>query len=325
MKKILLATTALVLSAGIVQAQAVINGQGRMGLQYNSHGWGGIWSGDWRQEHRLRLNINVAVDGDHGLRFGAFTRAQMASGNNQINSDGVFSGANVFVESNGLRLTFGNQDGAIASIGYTGNRGIGYTGGTFGGNFGYLIGSGIHELESTAGERNGLASLRYTMGDLSVMVSSNDHFTNTAPNQRHTEVAVRYRYDAMTFALGATSGIPTTGAAGNIRTVSANYNGGGWQAGLMYTRVARNNAATGVSLTGSFDLAGGTLNGYVARRSATGLSATDMGVGYAYGLGGGASISAGVERNGAGGPAMGTIPALATARTRAEVGIVFNF
>ena len=41
MKNILLATTALVLSAGIANAQAVtITGEGRMGLMYTSGGAG---------------------------------------------------------------------------------------------------------------------------------------------------------------------------------------------------------------------------------------------------------------------------------------------
>ena len=72
MKKILLASTALVLSAGLAHAQAVrITGEGRMGIMYTNAG-GGVWA----QENRLQFNFNVAVEADHGLTFGAWTRAR---------------------------------------------------------------------------------------------------------------------------------------------------------------------------------------------------------------------------------------------------------
>ncbi|MCB1395658.1 MAG: porin, partial [Rhodobacteraceae bacterium] len=77
MKKILLASTALVLSAGLAHAQAVtITGSGRMGITGMDAGGG--WN--WSQEHRLDLNFNVSVEADHGLTFGAWTRARMEGG-----------------------------------------------------------------------------------------------------------------------------------------------------------------------------------------------------------------------------------------------------
>src|SRR5690606_29137526 len=84
MKKLLLASTALVLSAGLAQAQAVrITGEGRMGIEYSSAGYGLIGgASNWIQESRLQLNFNVSVEADHGLTFGAFTRARMANGAN---------------------------------------------------------------------------------------------------------------------------------------------------------------------------------------------------------------------------------------------------
>ena len=108
MKNILLATTALVLSAGLAHAQAVtITGEGRMGLMYTSGGAG------WSQENRLTLNFNVAVQADHGLTFGAWTRGRISG----RGASGVLAGSRVWVEASGLRVTFGNTDGALATFG----------------------------------------------------------------------------------------------------------------------------------------------------------------------------------------------------------------
>ena len=126
MKKLLLASTALVLSAGLAHAQAVtISGEGRMGVGYESWNNGGS---AWAQENRLQFNFTVSVTADHGLTFGAFSRARITNG-----ATGVFSGSRVWVQANNLRLTFGNVDGAIrgagTSHGYAGGCGVGYVGG----------------------------------------------------------------------------------------------------------------------------------------------------------------------------------------------------
>lgn len=282
MKKILLASTALVLSAGIAQAQGLsMTGMARMGVVYNG--------GTWAQDHRLRLNFTAAVQADHGLSFGAFSRVQTTNA-----ATATFSGSRVWVESNGLRLTFGNQDGAIMQT-VTGARTIGYTGGTFQ-SFAGLIGSGVHEFDSTGGGLANLAQVSYTMGDYTVALS----------HQRGggTELGVRATFDAFTVAAGYarnTTGVP----GGRVVTVSANYNGGNWGAGMVLARIG---ATTNATVSGQVELGGGTATAYVGRIGAGRVG----GVGYSYGLGGGASIAGGVERHVGGG-------------TRANLGVSFSF
>jgi outer membrane protein OmpU len=245
------------------------------------------------QEHRLRLNFNVAVTSDHGLSFGAWTRAQIGSNGRGANATGVFSGSTVWVEASGVRLQFGNQDGAIAST-YVGFVGIGYTGGTFTGNTGFLGSSGIHEVSSTGAGVANLAQLSYTMGGLRVALSHS--------RGGHSEIAARYTFDAFSVAAGTTINSPT---GTELRTISARYNAGGWSASVIAVRdLAGEN---GLSLTGSAALGGGTASAYIGRLAGE----TYSGLGYSYGLGGGASLAAGVER----------IPA----GTRANIGVVFNF
>ena len=129
MKNILLASTALVLSAGMASAQGLtISGQGRMGVQYNS-----TMAQTTMQENRLQFNFNVSVAADNGLTFGAYSRVRINNGGTFLDPafpatsarGGFFSGSRVWGEIAGFRITVGNQDGAVRGAGTA----FGYAGG----------------------------------------------------------------------------------------------------------------------------------------------------------------------------------------------------
>jgi len=284
MKKILLASTVLAFSAGLANAQNVsIGGQGRMGVIAAHAGW---WV--WAQENRLQFNFSVSVEADHGLTFGAFSRARMNNG-----TAAVFSGSRVWVESNGLRLTFGNQDGAFrgagASHGYLGGCGVGYVGGIVCGDSAGLLGV-TQGFASTGGGAPARIRVDYSMGDTNVAVS---HDRGGA-----TELGVKTSFDAFTVAAGYTNAGP------GIYAVSGHYNGGSWGAGLL---VAGGGGTTNYSLSGNVALGGGDLYAYVGRVGGV----NTFGLNYGYGLGGGATVSLGAER-------IGTATAVA-------LGVAFNF
>jgi len=313
MKKLLLASTALVFSAAVANAQAVsIGGEGRMGIMGADTGAG--WT--WMQENRLQFNFSVSVEADHGLTFGAFSRARInngggAGGNggviswNDVNDDGLitaneadrgggfFSGSSVWVESNGLRLTFGNTDGAVrgagAAFGYLGGCGVGYEGGQQCGDSLGLLGN-THGFASTGGGAASRVRVDYSMGSTRVAVS-HDRGGNT-------EIGVRTSFDAWTVAIGYT----TFGV--NVTTASVAYNGGSWSAGVG---LATGGGTTNYVLQGSANVGGGSLYGYVGRV----FGANSYGLNYGYGLGGGATLSVGAER-------VGTT-------TTASVGVAFGF
>jgi len=286
MKKILLASTALVLSAGLAHAQAVrITGEGRMGIMYTNAG-GGVWA----QENRLQFNFNVSVEADHGLTFGAWSRARITNG-----ATGVFSGSRVWVEANNLRLTFGNVDGAFrgagVSHGYLGGCGVGYEGGQQCGDVAglFVVTQG---QASTGGGSAARVRIDYTMGDTRVALSHD--------RGASTEIGIRTRFDAFTVAVGYTNntaGIP-------VWALSGHYNGGAWGVGAL---IASDNTVTNYSLSGNVALGGGNLYGYVGRVNGSNA----VGLNYGYGLGGGATLSVGAERVGA--------------LTTASVGVAFNF
>lgn len=313
MNKILLASTALVLSAGLAHAQAVtITGEGRMGIQYDEAGFAdstGALS-DWRQENRLTLNFNVSVEADHGLTFGAWSRARMqvtsydaavvgTPGSRGTAGAGVFSGSRVWVESNGLKLTFGNQDGAIrgagVAMGYAGGCGVGYEGGYLCLDAAGLLGVSQGQ-NSTGSDNEPMVRVDYTMGSTRVALS---HARDGA-----TEFGIRSTFDAFTVAAGYTNG----GAGASSYTISGRYNGGSWGAALLLARIG--GATTNWSLQGNVALGGGNVYGFVGEVS----NATVYGLNYGYGLGGGATVMAGVEHT-----------ELGAGRTTASVGVAFTF
>lgn len=311
MKKLLLASTALVLSAGLAHAQGLnITGVARMGIEYDSTGfvaWGGS---NYRQENRLQFNFNVSVEGDHGLTFGAYTRARMSTG-----LVGVFSGSRVWVQSNGLRLTFGNQDGAIQSVGVTGAVTIGYTGGTFaGGSAGMWIYP--QGFSSTGPGSASRTSISYSGGTYNVMVS-HDRAAALGVNSG-TEVAANATFGAFTVAAGYANRNAGLGYALNtsIVTVSGRYNAGSWTVGAVVARL-ENFGGPGIDrtnfvVTGTAQLGGGNASVYAGRYyDLTPASDTTYGVQYSYGLGGGARIAGGIER-------VNTV-------NTANLGVVFTF
>lgn len=281
---LLLATSALVASATLAHAQAVtIDGEGRMGIQFTNPG---VWS--WTLEHRLTLNLNVAIESDHGLSFGAWTRARMSS-----TMAGTLAPSRVWVEANGLRLTIGNADGAIAtagtSHGWLGGCMVGY-------EYGQICGDAVG-LDLFAHQERDVPSahqarITYTTGDTVIAVSSQDGVS--------TEFGARTTFGAFTAAAGY-SDLGT-----GIWTVSGHYDAGAWGAGLIVADVL---GTTNWALSGTANLGGGVLYGYygdVFGSAAYGLS-------YGYDLGGGATATIGAER------------ADYLALTTASVGIAFNF
>lgn len=344
MNRILLATTALIAATTIANAQAVsISGEGRMGVLYERFLTGGASVTEWAQENRLVLDFTVAVQGDHGLSFGAYTRAQIDNG-----TAGLFSGSNVYVEASGLRLSFGNLDGAIltsgTSHGFGGGCGIGYVGGHYCGDSAGLVGlftlglvpalSGnavisafqAQEFDYTGGGDPAMARLDYSFGETAVSLS----------HQRggSTELGVRSRFDAVTVALGYSNRANLTGLVagdfvavqvpGSVVSLSGHYNGGNWGVGAIVARVSHAGILspfdhTNYSVSGTVELGGGSLYAYVGRVFHAGVGGRipfrTAGVSYGYGLGGGATLTGGIEQ----------ISGSGLSWVSASVGVAFSF
>ncbi|WP_103171956.1 porin [Paracoccus sp. SY] len=123
MKKALIASTALVLTAGAAAADVTISGYGRTGVIYYEDaqqtgtdllGRGGS---DTQVISRLRMNIDAATSTDQGVDFGARFRLQWDQNSGSRGDGGVVNAGKLFVTSSGLTVEVGNVDTALDSAG----------------------------------------------------------------------------------------------------------------------------------------------------------------------------------------------------------------
>lgn len=104
MKKLLLASTALVMTAGVAAAEVTTGGTARMGLVYDGD--------DVVFNSRIRIIFTASGETDTGIAFGGTIRADNASAGNQGRA------GNVFISGAFGRLAMGDVDGAaLAAVG----------------------------------------------------------------------------------------------------------------------------------------------------------------------------------------------------------------
>ena len=121
MKKILIATTALVATASMAAAEVRISGYGRFGLDYNDANSSDIndpnFNGvdEFTITSRLRLQFDVSTETDGGVTLGARTRAQSESRDN-IPGGAIFNAARFYASYGGFTLGVGNIIGAIEGM-----------------------------------------------------------------------------------------------------------------------------------------------------------------------------------------------------------------
>lgn len=123
MKKILLATSSLVMVAGAAAAEVTVGGSARMGLVYNDIA--GVT--DTFFSSRVRIVFTASGETDTGLSFGASTRADQESGNDAANGSGgdTNGDSTVFISGGFGKLTMGDVGGAAdALVGQV--SGVGY-------------------------------------------------------------------------------------------------------------------------------------------------------------------------------------------------------
>ncbi|MDO5657578.1 MAG: porin [Paracoccus sp. (in: a-proteobacteria)] len=113
MKKVLIATTALVLSGGIAAAEVTLSGDGRMGMMYDGN--------DMQFTSRARVTFTLTGESDTGLSFGGRFRADQAT-----NATAGHRGS-VYVSGAYGKLTMGDIDSAAENA--VGDlHGVGLTG-----------------------------------------------------------------------------------------------------------------------------------------------------------------------------------------------------
>jgi outer membrane protein OmpU len=124
MKKVLLATSALVMFAGAAAAEVTVSGTGRMGVVY-TNGDLSVGVGDDVEaafSSRIRIIFTASGETDGGLTFGASVRNDQSGVGNTENGDST-----VFISGAFGKITMGDTGNASDSIlGQV--SGVGYTG-----------------------------------------------------------------------------------------------------------------------------------------------------------------------------------------------------
>ncbi|WP_102109117.1 porin [Oceaniglobus roseus] len=315
MKKVLFATTAIVLTAGAAAAQNVtISGTGRVGLLYQENR--GVGQNDTQVNNRLRFNFDARKETDSGVVFGGRIRMQYDSNYNglagipptagvqPVSSGARLSAAYVYAEYAGLRVEVGNANTAFDSVALLYNSEIGYIGQTFGSynNQSYYS---FATNPYGPGEQNRMgvyAAYSFAGANLKMSYITPDQAASTLPVGRNEEfsMAADYTFGAITlagaFALNG-SGIDNNDvyflggeyAFNDVGAVGLHVN---------YTDFGAPGDETTVTLYGNYKFGAITARAYVANYDSIGVNPTDTvyGIGADYDLGG-ATLAGHVARD----------------------------
>ncbi len=324
MKKLLLASTALVMSAGVAAADVALSGDARMGLVYNGD--------DIQMTSRARVTFTMSGETDTGLAFGASFRADnagAAAGNTRM------TGGSVFISGDFGKLTMGDvSGGARAAVGDL--YGVGLTGLGDLNEMTYLDRTnnpfGVNAAGLFTGQARQTAALyEYSIdgftGYVGVGQFNVDRVTFAPDTLRDNYISVgaKYSMDGFTGAIGyeytrSTDSNPLFANSTSSHLIaSVEYAMDGFKGKAIIGRAGGDlgtalsapgftRTQMGVSAEGSFDAT--TVTAFVNRDFARD---THYGIGASYDLGGGASVKGGIARNGS------------TRTTVADFGLAFSF
>jgi outer membrane protein OmpU len=308
MKKVLLASTALIMSAGFAAADVSVGGDGRMGVldTFGEDTELGFTS-------RIRIIFSASGETDAGLAFGGSIRADNAGGFNVQDGQGNTLGDDNFTATNITQVSLAGgggvlgQSGSVFIEGAFGKLSMGDVDGAAAAAVGYVSGVGLTGLgdrnesvyiANVGGELPG-ALYEYSGGDWSVYASVSNprsNFTGLAADATAWALGGSYSFGAYSVAIGyedndaGTDHVILGGSAAfgdftlraNWGTASGDIDGDQWALSGDYTFGATTLTAF-YNDTSSLEVA------------ATGVSigATNYGLGAAYDLGGGASLVGG--------------------------------
>lgn len=317
MKKFLIATTALALSAGFAAADVKVSGSARFGIQHN----GAKATAKTWLEKRMTVNIDGSTTADNGVTFGARVRLR-----SEENIGTAVAGARVYARAGGLTVAAGNILGAIESMPDVYSPSVGLTGlGWSGMVVNVDRGVGAHngsyfDWDAYSSTGNGAEGVEviYTMGDFTGHMSySSNSLRGIAGKTKRFGAYGAYTFSGWTVALGIQD------SDLNIEDkiiLSASGKVGDFGVGFSVAQNGKGPKAAGGKITkyalnGSYTMGATTVSGYVANQNVlpvVGGSKSSFGLGVSYNMGGGARIVGGVER---------------TTRkdTRADLGVAFNF
>ncbi len=303
MKKILLATTVLVGTAGFAAAEVTLSGNGRMGITYVETA--AVGDKETSFNSRVRASVNMSSSTDGGLEFGGSfgihdaADRRTADGTAAAGSAASGTEGSVFISGAFGKLTMGGNDSA-AQIAVGHLDGVGYTGNGDHNEIGYL----------TSGDRES-ALYSYSVSGFTgyMSIGQPDNAADTY------SVGAAYKTDAFGVAIGyEDSDTPGTATDASQTSVLASATFSGVTAKAIY--MTRDNAvgfdpeSYGLSATYAMDAI--SVTGFYRQQETSATNtAYFQGIGAAYELGGDATLAGGVVNN--------------DGLTKADLGVTFSF
>ena len=300
MKKLLLASTALIGLAGAAAADVTVSGYGRFGLDYNDGA--AVGTPKTQVNMRMRLNIDGSVETDSGVTFGGRIRLQYTDGatNNE------FAPAMLYVSYEGLRVEVGNSNTAYDSAALMYNSEIGYLDRGYGDPQGTFAAYESAPYVAPFDNRMGIMA-SYSVGDFNGRISyiNPDQTLSTLPVGTEPEVGISLDYTFGQFTVSAAAVQDGAFIDGNDQFfVGGEYaiNSDANVGILYFDNGDLNGAAAGdegeqITLYGNYTSGAITYKGYVANNNnVANLTDTAFGIGMDYDLGG-ARLAADVHRS----------------------------
>ena len=307
MKKVLLATAAMVAFTGVASADVNISGTARFGLKYTDTPAVGF--SKTSLEKRISVNVDVSTETDGGLEFGGRIRIRSdeeAGVNTAYGAaNTTLSGANLYVKSGGFKLTIGNICGAIECMPGLYTQSVGLDGNGWSGLVTNVNGSYFNwsAYSSNGGGNNGV-EVEYTVGDFKAHVSYAGLNDATAVANRGA-MYVSYKFGDWTAALG----FQDSGVVGEDKTIlSVQGKLGDFGVGIGY---ADNDGTDKITLNGSYKMGATTISAFVSDENSVAATDNPWGLGVKYDLGG-ATLVGGFSNS-------------ETGNKRATAGVKFSF
>ncbi|GHD98861.1 hypothetical protein U879_20465 [Defluviimonas sp. 20V17] len=326
MKKILLATAAVALTAGAASADVTFSGYARAGISYSKPKNG---TATTALTDRFRLYLKVDKKTDSGLELGVKTRFQ--SDSNRANISGTGTGvlqngaSQIWIQQNGVKVEFDNVDGPIEDMPGVYAPTTGLTGLSYGGmvtNY-YDAGGTYHSFDwmgnyqgyganGTYGNASGV-QVNYTMGALHAELARGG--LATGAGNTSTQAMISYNFGQFTGALGYSTGSYNGSqsrrvvgtVSGKIGPVNLTL---GAASNAPVTNGTKGTNVTKYALNAAYTMGAVTMNAYYAHQDKNAPS-NAYGVGAKYDLGG-AALQGGVAKDPSG-------------ATKADFGVIFTF
>lgn len=300
MKKALIASTALVLSAGVAAADVTISGYGRTAVDYQENR--GVGENDTQISARVRLNVHATTSTDQGVDFGARVRLQWDQGDAGVDS---VSPGQVYVTASGFTVAVGNVGTAYDNAGLLYESEVGLISRSFGVSTDFDYYAYASKSYGDFNNRLGI-SVEYAVDALTARFSYIDADQTGADliEDRDDELGLSVDYDWNGIALSAAAVKDGAGRDGNDRYfVGAYYTLPGTENGVGLSFADDGIDSDGLSndnivtLWGDYTVAPlTTLSAYIANNGKAGNETDNaFGLGARYDLGG-AYLAGSLER-----------------------------